>query len=117
MDEDGIVVVTCPVCGKDIDVVMEWQDAEYDVGIHEGWVAGISADSTCIAHLTDEQWNEVEEKAQEKYRNEPSPHERAADDEATWALVNAEAADYRASERAQAALDANELPLNFDIPF
>jgi hypothetical protein len=117
MDEEGVVVVTCPVCGKGIDVIMEWQDAEYDVGIRDGWIPGISADSTCTAHLTYEQWNNVEEEAQEKCRNEPSPHERAADDEATWALVSAEAADYRAEERAQAALDANEPPLNFDIPF
>jgi hypothetical protein len=50
----------CPVCGREITIVLDWEPADYSVGIFGGWIGGISTDDTmCFQHLTWQQREDV----------------------------------------------------------
>jgi hypothetical protein len=52
MNED-VEQVTCPVCGKIIEVVLDWQGDEPETGIRAGWFGGIAIEDTdCFQHMT-----------------------------------------------------------------
>jgi hypothetical protein len=54
----------CPICGKAITVVLDWEDADYSVGLFGGWIGGISTDDTaCFKHMSAEQSEDVVEAA------------------------------------------------------
>ena len=50
---DDVEQVTCPQCGKLIEVVLAFQADEPDTGIRAGWFGGIAIeDTTCFKHMT-----------------------------------------------------------------
>jgi hypothetical protein len=61
---DDVEQVACPVCGKIIEVVLCWQEADYSVGIFGGWTGGIAIEDTmCFQHLTWQQREDVVDSA------------------------------------------------------
>ena len=74
---DDVEQITCPVCGKIIEVVLCWEEADYSVGIHAGWTGGIAIEDTaCFAHMTGAQIEAAVDTAIAQHGNEP-PDDRA----------------------------------------
>lgn len=74
---DDVEQVTCPVCGRIIEVVLCWEEADYSVGIFGGWTGGIAIeDDTCYAHMSFEQRESVVDAAIAQHGDDP-PDDRA----------------------------------------
>lgn len=108
---DDTEQVQCPRCGREITVVLDYEPADYSVGIFGGWVGGIAVeDGDCFKHMTYQQIEDVVDEAI-RLREERDEAERAE-----VARVNAEEID------AMHALNAfNRAPVdwrsNDTVPF
>jgi hypothetical protein len=74
---DDVEQVSCPICGKIIEVVLVWEEADYSVGIFGGWTGGIAIEDTaCFEHLTYEQREAAVDAAIAQHGSDP-PDDRA----------------------------------------
>jgi hypothetical protein len=109
---DDTETVPCPVCHKPIVVALEYQQAEWDTGIREGWIGGIAIESSeCFDHLSYEQVDAVVDAAIAEHGSEPPGY----GNEEAWARLCAEEIDemhrHHAWEMARAdAAGGDEIP-------
>jgi hypothetical protein len=77
MMNDDVEQVCCPRCGKIIEIILVWEEADYDVGLFGGWSGGIAIEDTaCFDHCSYEQREAVLDAAIAQHGSDP-PDDRA----------------------------------------